>query len=67
MSSSEQNKKEEAPNTPKVKSRLLDDTGKRLLREIRKKSGISTASTLLILRGSSRIFNALGRWGSKQI
>ena len=35
MSSSEQNKKEEAPNTPKVKSRLLDDTGKRLLREIR--------------------------------
>ena len=35
MSSSEQNKKEETPNTPKVKSRLLDDTGKRLLREIR--------------------------------
>ncbi|MBO4379063.1 MAG: hypothetical protein J5889_08865, partial [Clostridia bacterium] len=35
MSSPEQNKTEETSNTPKEKSRLLDETGKRLLREIR--------------------------------
>ena len=35
MSSPEQNKTEDTSNTPKEKSRLLDETGKRLLREIR--------------------------------
>ena len=35
MSSPEENKMEDTSNTPKEKSRLLDETGKRLLREIR--------------------------------